>query len=112
METLEGIMVCTTNLVSNLDSAFERRFLFKIKFENPTIVAKQKIWKSKLAWLNDDVISCIAENYDLSGGQIDNIVRKITMDEILSGKKPDYDELKELCKNEKLGGTERKIGFF
>lgn len=31
MEKLDGILVATTNLASNLDSAFERRFLFKIK---------------------------------------------------------------------------------
>ena len=30
METLEGIMIATTNLTSNLDKAFERRFLYKI----------------------------------------------------------------------------------
>lgn len=28
-------MICTTNLADNLDAAFERRFLFKIQFENP-----------------------------------------------------------------------------
>ena len=30
MESLEGIMIATTNLTSNLDKAFERRFLYKI----------------------------------------------------------------------------------
>lgn len=111
METLEGIMICTTNLAENLDTAFERRFLFKIKFENPTIEAKQKIWKSKLDWLNDDAISKVAQAYDLSGGQIDNIVRKITMDEVLTGNKPDFEELNALCKSEKINNTERRIGF-
>ncbi|MBQ5448992.1 MAG: ATP-binding protein [Treponema sp.] len=112
MEKLEGIMICTTNLATNLDAAFERRFLFKIKFENPTVEAKQKIWKSKLDWLNDDMILSVAQNYDLSGGQIDNIVRKITMDEILTGKRPDLNELDQLCKHERLGGAEKRIGFF
>ncbi len=111
METLEGIMICTTNLSENLDTAFERRFLFKIKFENPTIEAKEKIWKSKLDWLNDETISKIAQAYELSGGQIDNIVRKITMDEVLTGNKPDFEELNALCKSEKINNTERRIGF-
>lgn len=111
METLEGIMICTTNLSENLDTAFERRFLFKIKFENPTIAVKQKIWKSKLDWLNDETISKVAQTYDLSGGQIDNIVRKITMDEVLTGNKPDFEELNALCKSEKINNTERRIGF-
>ncbi|MBR6214895.1 MAG: AAA family ATPase, partial [Spirochaetaceae bacterium] len=103
MEKLDGIMICTTNLAENLDSAFERRFLFKIEFENPTVEAKQKIWKSKLDWLSEDTIAAVAQNYDLSGGQIDNIVRKITMDEVLTGKKPDLAGLTALCKTERLG---------
>ena len=104
-------MICTTNLSENLDTAFERRFLFKIMFENPTIAVKQKIWKSKLDWLNDETISKVAQTYDLSGGQIDNIVRKITMDEVLTGNKPDFEELNSLCKSEKINNTERRIGF-
>ena len=112
MEKLEGIMIATTNLVDNLDAAFERRFLFKIKFENPTIEAKAKIWKSKLNWLPENEIEIFAKNYDLSGGQIDNIVRKVTMDEILTGKRPEPEELLILCKKEKMGNAERKIGFF
>lgn len=112
MEKLEGIMIATTNLANNLDAAFERRFLFKIKFENPTVEAKMKIWKSKMDWLSDDMIRTFATDYDFSGGQIDNIVRKATMDEVITGKRTELGELITLCKNEKLGGDERKIGFF
>lgn len=112
IEKLEGIMICTTNLANNLDAAFERRFLFKIKFEYPTVDAKKRIWKSKLGWLDDDVAVAVAKDYNLSGGQIDNIVRKITMAEVLTGKLPDMDELFTMCRNEKLGGTEHTIGFF
>jgi len=111
MEKLEGIMIATTNLANNLDAAFERRFLFKIKFENPTMEAKMKIWKSKMDWLSDDMIRTFATDYDFSGGQIDNIVRKATMDEVITGKRTEPGELIALCKNEKLGGDERKIGF-
>ena len=35
MEKFEGIMIATTNLTTNLDKAFERRFFYKIKFDNP-----------------------------------------------------------------------------
>ena len=112
IEKLEGIMICTTNLANNLDVAFERRFLFKIKFEYPTLDAKKRIWKSKLGWLDDTAALAVAKDYDLSGGQIDNIVRKITMDEVLTGKLPNMEELFTMCRNEKLGGTENRIGFF
>lgn len=111
MEKLEGIMVATTNLADNLDAAFERRFLFKIKFENPTVDTKRKIWKSKLEWLDQKALDVFAQSYDLSGGQIDNIVRKVTMDEVLTGRRPSFDELQALCKNERLNNADRRIGF-
>src|SRR5690606_10424034 len=33
LENFDGILFATTNLIGNLDSAFERRFLYKINFE-------------------------------------------------------------------------------
>ena len=99
------------NLVDNLDSAFERRFLFKIKFDNPTVDAKKKIWKSKLDWLDDTALETFAKDYDFSGGQIDNIVRKVTMDEVITGIRANYDDIVKLCKNEKLGSQKTAIGF-
>ena len=111
MEKLDGIMIATTNLVGNLDSAFERRFLFKIKFENPSVETKKKIWKSKLDWLKDDDLDTFARKYDLSGGQIDNIVRKVTMDEVISGNRPRLEEIHTLCQGEKLAREGRRIGF-
>ena len=101
MERFEGIMMATTNLAGNLDTAFERRFLFKIKFENPTIEAKTKIWKSKLSWLNNDFAQILSNNFSLSGGEIDNIVRKVAMNEVLTGERPDQDEIYGFCQNEK-----------
>ena len=111
MEKLEGIMIATTNLVGNLDNAFERRFLFKIRFENPSVETKKKIWKSKLEWLEEKDVELFANKYDFSGGQIDNIVRKVTMDEVINGKRPAVDDLHALCKVEKLAKEERRIGF-
>ena len=35
MEKLDGILIATTNLTTNLDNAFERRFLYKIRFDRP-----------------------------------------------------------------------------
>jgi len=45
METLEGIMIATTNLTGNLDKAFERRFLYKIEFQKPTAEESKYIWQ-------------------------------------------------------------------
>lgn len=53
METLEGIMIATTNLTTNLDKAFERRFLYKIRFDKPTVEARAKIWQAMLPRLSE-----------------------------------------------------------
>ena len=113
MENLNGILIATTNLVDNLDSAFERRFLFKIHFENPSVEAKKAIWRYKLPWLTPDKASQLAESYNLSGGEIDNIVRKAQMKEIVSGTRPTFTDITEMCKVEKLSTTQssRKMGF-
>lgn len=112
MENLDGILIATTNLCDNFDSAFERRFLFKIKFGQPTTDAKKAIWKSKLDWLEEEICHKLAAQYDLSGGEIDNIVRKCIMEETLTGNRPTIEKLFQWCKNEKLGNSSSaKLGF-
>ena len=112
IENLEGILIATTNLANNMDAAFERRFLFKIQFENPSVEAKKSIWLDKINWLDEDQAEIFAKNYELSGGQIDNIARKIAINEIISGERPDYDEINDMCINEKLEKQRNsRIGF-
>lgn len=113
METFEGILIATTNLANNIDEAFDRRFLFKVEFQRPTVEAKQNIWKSKLSMLTDADCHMLAQRYDLSGGEIDNIVRKVTMNEVLHGTMPSFDYIDELCRNERLNarGDNNKVGF-
>ena len=111
LENFDGILIATTNLANNLDSAFERRFLFKIQFQKPNTTIRAKIWKSKLSFL--DVKDCIllAEKFDFSGGQIDNILRKVEIHEIIQGKKVSLENLMFFCSEETLGNNSMKIGF-
>ena len=112
MEKLDGIMIATTNMIDNLDSAFARRFLFKIKFGQPTVEAKKAIWHTKLAWLNEGDCGKLAAKFDFSGGEIDNIVRKVMMEEVLNGIRPDLAGIEELCRYEKIDGKkDGGIGF-
>ncbi len=113
MEKLDGILIATTNLTDNLDSAFARRFLFKIEFKQPTAEAKQSIWKSKLEWLADDDCRTLSTKFDFSGGEIDNIVRKVVMEEVLHGTRPSLAKIEELCRHEKIGNgcNGGSIGF-
>ena len=114
METLEGIMIATTNLTSNLDKAFERRFIYKIEFERPGTEAKQQIWKSMIPALSDETAGSLARDFDLSGGQIENIARKRTVELILSGNEPTEQQIREYCQSEAMDSRaekRRKIGF-
>jgi len=113
MESLDGIMIATTNLQQNLDKAFERRFLYKIKFEKPTVEARAHIWQSMIPELNDMDVQILAEKYDFSGGQIENIARHYAIDTILRGANEDVlSMLFRHCDNERLDDkSSRKIGF-
>ena len=112
MEQLDGILIATTNLADNLDHAFERRFLFKIRFDKPTIEAKTNIWMNKLPSLSKDDAHTLASNYDFSGGQIENITRKVLMQEIINDIKPSINGLITICNEEKMSkNNTRRIGF-
>lgn len=112
MEDLNGILIATTNLTQNLDSAFERRFLYKIRFDAPSIDAKTHIWKDKIPALTESEAMILARGHDLSGGQIDNIARKYLLRNILYGSNPDLSELESYCREERLEqGNYSRIGF-
>ena len=113
METLDGIMIATTNLAQNMDKAFERRFLYKIKFEKPTLEARMSIWHTMIPSLNEADARVLASKYDFSGGQIENIARHYTIGQILHGDSSNIvDELSGYCDSERLEGKGcRKIGF-
>jgi SpoVK/Ycf46/Vps4 family AAA+-type ATPase len=113
MEQLDGIMIATTNLQQNMDKAFERRFLYKIKFEKPTEEARASIWHAMIPELSDLDIHTLASKYDFSGGQIENIARHYAIDVILHGHCENaLPILIRHCDNERLEGTRStKIGF-
>ena len=113
METLKGILIATTNLAQNLDKAFERRFLYKVKFSKPTTEAREHIWHTMLPELSADDISVLAEKYNFSGGQIENIARHDTLDPILhSDQAAALATLIRHCDSERLEKSEKRaIGF-
>lgn len=113
METLDGILIATTNLAQNMDKAFERRFLYKIKFEKPTIEARMNMWHEMIPTLKEEDSRILASKYDFSGGQIENIARHYTIGKILHGESENViDVLSEYCDSERLETKEkRKIGF-
>ena len=113
METLDGILIATTNLAQNMDKAFERRFLYKIKFEKPTTEARMSMWREMIPVLKEEEVRILATKYDFSGGQIENIARHYTIGNILHCESKNIvEELSVYCDSERLEtkGT-KKIGF-
>ena len=115
MEDIDGIMIATTNLTCNLDSAFDRRFLYKVEFHQPSVEAKTHIWQSFIPDLAEADANVLARSYDFSGGQIENIARKVMVDHLLFGGTPDLNHIEELCSKEQIAGrntnSRRPIGF-
>jgi len=113
LEDFIGILMATTNLTSNLDPAFERRFLYKILFDKPNCETRFMIWNDKLPVLADDEILQLSIRYEMSGGQIQNVTKKIALNQILTGIAPDFGEIQKLCESEFLerNSQRNRIGF-
>jgi SpoVK/Ycf46/Vps4 family AAA+-type ATPase len=106
-------LFATSNLINNLDPAFERRFLFKIKFETPSVENAAKIWKNKLPTLRSKEAVHLANSYKFSGGEMGNIVRKCVMEEVVLGNKITFEKIITFCDSEnwEKSTVTNKIGF-
>lgn len=111
MEVFGGILLATTNLVNNIDAAFDRRFLYKIEFKKPGLMNRAKIWQLKLPELANTEANQLAEGFHFSGGQIDNIIRKKEINELLHGNTTTFEQIISFCQEETFQTNINKIGF-
>lgn len=111
LETIEGILICTTNLHQNLDPAFERRFIYKVELEKPGEEVRSKIWEAMMPGYAGDDYALLGRKYSFSGGQIENIVRKSAVEYILSGTRPSLDSVLKFCDEEIFKSKVKKVGF-
>lgn len=79
VEDFPGTVILASNLRANIDEAFSRRFQSLIFFPMPDSGERSRLWTSVLGEncpLDSDVdINALAEQYELSGGAITNVVR-------------------------------------
>lgn len=79
IEDHNGVVILSSNMRSNIDEAFTRRFQNIIQFPMPTVTERLKIWQqafSKKTVMAGDVnLEHIAAQYELSGGAIMNVIR-------------------------------------
>jgi len=113
MENLCGILIATSNLTQNMDKAFERRFLYKINFDKPGIESRIGIWNALLPEIPHDTVQDLSGKFELTGGQIENIARKLEVDSILNGEDLAINTLTNYC-NDEINNSftiSKKIGF-
>lgn len=82
LEDMHGILLATTNKANILDEAFDRRFLFKTKLQKPDAKARKSIWKSMIKELSDAQAEYLADKYEMSGAQINNVATKRELAEL------------------------------
>lgn len=82
IENFEGILIATTNLIENLDTAFSRRFNYKIDFKIPDREQRLEIWKKKITKkipLEKDFDFEKLSSFELTGGQIELVLENTAM---------------------------------
>ncbi len=109
IEDYPGLVILATNLKDNIDEAFGRRFQIAVEFQRPGPKERKQLWDNYLFdrfeieenFPKDEII----EKYDVSGGEIINILRycairaakrnekKITITDVLSGIQREYKKL-------------------
>jgi len=90
MEDFPGLLILATNLKSNMDEAFARRFQSMIYFPQPSTTLRLKLWKNTLQQfeIEENVnLKEIAKNYELTGGTIINVLSYIGLKSAEKGKK-------------------------
>ena len=83
LEDFEGIFIATTNLIQNIDKAFDRRLLYKLHFEEPNSSTTENILTNFFPNIEKNILKNISETYELTGGQIQNLKKKWIVDSIL-----------------------------
>ncbi len=101
-EKNSGIIIGITNLEQNLDPAFLRRFTMKYYIGNPDKRAVKSILKNKIDFLENREVERIANQFQLSGGQIENISTKCIINRIITKSNPTINEVMDMCEEEKI----------
>ena len=73
---------------------------------------KAHIWQTLVDSLDEKDAGILAKEFDVTGGEIENIARKATMQFVLTGKEADIDMIRKFTKQEKLESTRRPVMGF
>ena len=106
MEEYPGMVILASNMRNNVDEAFTRRLQSIIAFNKPQYRERIRLWEKAFSKActppPKEEIDRIAQQYDLAGGSVINVVqyasllslsrgdKKITIEDLLMGIKKEY----------------------
>lgn len=82
IERFEGVLIATTNFLQSLDSAFSRRFDFKIEFKKPNFNERLIIWQKIMpenANFEENFSFSELAKFELSGAQITLVLKNTAL---------------------------------
>lgn len=101
-----GLIILASNMKSNIDSSFTRRFNAFIEFDNPKVEERLMLWKnylpSKIQLDKRISIKEIARNFEITGANIVNVIQyaglktiekgstTISFDDLMKGIQKEY----------------------
>lgn len=118
IEEYDGLVILATNLKSNLDKAFIRRFQFIIKFDMPGEAERSILWKKmfpeKVPCSPDIDFDFLCKGVKLSGAHIKNIAlnaaflaaheqKNIEMRHVVRSIRKEYNKLGKMITRDELG---------
>lgn len=118
IEEQEGVIIMATNYLENIDQAFIRRIQFIVDFPKPSKDERRKIWSGMFTDkvpISDNVdFEYLADRFELSGGEIKNIVlnsifmavnqgSEVTMKHILLSLKQELEKQGKILLKEDFG---------
>ncbi len=95
IEDFPGVLILATNLKSNMDEAFSRRFQSMIYFPTPNPSLRMKLWEKALSSFDlDEKVDLweISKKHELAGGSIINVLRYCALNAVTREKKILYKE--------------------
>ncbi|MEE1944499.1 ATP-binding protein [Pedobacter sp. KR3-3] len=106
IEDFPGVVILASNLKGNMDEAFSRRFQSTIYFGMPSPQERQQLWNNAFSGkftLSPEIdLQHLAEEYEIAGGSIINILRycalsairrnsfEVSQHELLTGLKREF----------------------
>jgi hypothetical protein len=108
IEDFAGLVILATNIQTNIDEAFSRRFQSMIHFPKPSKNQRKQLWQKLFfdSFSMDETLSAneLSEKYELSGGEMINVLRycaleaakrnqkHITSTDVLQGIRREYNK--------------------